>query len=111
MSRIKKEMRETVLGILRSGVETTLTTRDLNRLGIDIPVPTLSKSEIKRIRVSINASQDVFAKIIGTSKSLVSQWEQGAKSPNGSAAVLLKAIQQDPRVIDFRLANAQKVDV
>ncbi len=104
-SRVKKEMRETVLGIMNSGVETSLNARDLKRLGIDIPVPRITPRQIQQIRKSLRTSQEVFALILGISKSTVSQWERGERVPSGVAAVLLNTIKRDPKVITYRVAK------
>ncbi len=108
MSRIKKEMGETLLGFMKAGIQPPLTTKELKALGIEIPVPRITVAEIKRLRKKLNASQDVFARILGTSKSTIVQWESGAKSPGGSAAVLLKTIQNDPNAIRYRIASARR---
>ena len=100
--RITEALRESYLDILSSGVKTTLTAKDLNRLGIELTVPTLTPEQIAAIRENLGASQDVFARITGVSKVTVSQWERGIRTPSGAAAVLLSTIQHDPSAIHFR---------
>ncbi|MCB1047692.1 MAG: helix-turn-helix domain-containing protein [Calditrichaeota bacterium] len=100
--RITEALRESYLDILSSGVKTTLTAKDLTRLGIELAVPTFTPNQIAAIRENLGASQDVFARITGVSKVTVSQWERGIRTPSGAAAVLLSTIQHDPSAIHFR---------
>ena len=103
--RLKAEMREAVLAVLATGARTSLTARDLKRLGIEIAVPVFTPERIARIREKLGASQDVFARLLGISKYTVSQWECGTKHPGGAAAVLLATIEHDPESIRFRFGE------
>lgn len=103
--RLKAEMREAVLAVLATGARTSLTARDLKRLGIKIPVPEFTPQRIARIRETLGTSQEVFARLLGISKYTVSQWECGTKHPGGAAAVLLATIEHDPESIRFRFGD------
>ena len=62
--------------------------------------PVLSKTKIKRIREKVlGMSQPVFAKLLGVSPSAVKAWEQGLKTPSGSARRLLQMIERRPDII------------
>lgn len=51
-----------------------------------------SALQIKRLRLRNQVSQAVFAKILNTSLSTVTQWEQGRKKPRGTSLKLLNLV-------------------
>ena len=51
---------------------------------------------VRKTRATLRASQAVFARFIGVSVSAVHDWEQGLKSPRGSACRLMDEIRQHP---------------
>ncbi len=55
-------------------------------------VKVLQANEIKVLRTQAGVSQAVFAQYLNTTKSTVSQWEQGLKHPNGIAQKLLNIV-------------------
>ena len=54
----------------------------------------LNPSEIKKIRISENVSQSVFARFLDVSKNLISQWERGEKKPSKMGIKLLSIIKK-----------------
>lgn len=63
--------------------------------GLDCPQPnSLSPSAIKALRQRGAVSQAVFASLLGTSIWTVRQWEQGVRSPTGSALKLLDLVDR-----------------
>lgn len=58
------------------------------------PLPPVEPSQIKKIRLSNNVSQPVFARFLNTSASTVEKWETGAKRPSGMALKLLAVVQK-----------------
>ncbi len=101
--RLKQELREMLLSLLGTGEATGITARDLKRVGLEIKPPSISPSQVARIRESLGFSQDVFAQVLGVSKIAVSKWERGSNPPSGATAVLLKTIERDPTIIKYRL--------
>ena len=79
--------------LLRVGAidKTTMRTFDESCLATLSPV---GPSQIKKIRVSNNVSQPVFARFLNTSASTVEKWETGAKRPSGMALKLLAIVQK-----------------
>ena len=59
------------------------------------PLPSYSKSEVKRIREDLNLSQKTFAELLGVSIKAVEAWEAGRTEPNGSAQRMLSIIDRD----------------
>lgn len=55
--------------------------------------------DVKAIRASTHMKQDDFVSIIGVSSALVQAWEQGRRSPSGSALKLLSVIERKPEFI------------
>lgn len=50
------------------------------------------------IRKKMNLSQSAFAGLLGVSLRTLQDWEQGRRSPNGSAIALLRIAEQHPEV-------------
>ncbi len=70
------------------------TLRDLDELCLT-PIKKLTPAEVKAIRQESLASQSVFARYLGVSPGMVSQWERGEKSPSGAALKLLALVQKN----------------
>jgi len=76
-------------------------TRRTIRLNLE-PTPYDSK-RVKGVRESLKASQAIFAQFLGVSVGAVRDWEQGAKSPRGSACRIMDEILRDPEYWRGRL--------
>ena len=96
-------VKEAIGSAVQDIIEVSLTKKELDDLGVKIPLVTLSADEIKNIRKSMNISQMVFAKLLNVSLSSIRQWEQGARKPSGSTMILLELLQKDPTILDYRL--------
>ena len=57
----------------------------------------LSAKEIRKIRMSLDISQPVFAQILGVSVNALRNWEQDRNSPSALACRFLEMIQNDPQ--------------
>lgn len=51
---------------------------------------------VKRIRQSLNLSQEEFARLVHVGTATIRNWEQGRRHPDGAAIALLTAIENDP---------------
>lgn len=100
---IKEAIGETVQDLINSGMQTSFSKKELDSLGIDIPKIKITTDQIKNIRVQMNISQSVFAKILNVSPSSIRQWEQGKRTPSGSTKVLLELLETSPHLLDYRL--------
>ena len=58
------------------------------------------------IRALTGLSQVDFAKQIGVSVGTLRNWEQGRRTPDGSARVLLAMLRKDPAVVQRTLKTA-----
>lgn len=94
---------QTVSDMLKSGLSTSFTEKELNSIGIEVSEVNVTAQEIKEIRETINLSQSVFAKLLNVSVSSVRQWEQGKRTPTGSTKVLLELLGKEPHLLDYRL--------
>src|SRR6266545_1886209 len=54
---------------------------------------------VKAIRDDLNLSQQQFAALLGISKKTLQNWEQGRRSPEGPARVLLLVAAKHPKVL------------
>jgi putative transcriptional regulator len=62
-------------------------------------VTRFEKPDIQRIRAGYNLSQSEFARLIGVSVNTLQNWEQGRRSPQGPASVLLQVTASHPEVV------------
>ena len=69
------------------------TLRELDQLCLT-PVKPLTPGQIARIRRKEEVSQAVFARHLGVSLSLISQWERGEKKPSGASLKLLTLVDK-----------------
>jgi putative transcriptional regulator len=70
------------------------TLRDLDSLCLT-PVKPLTPRQIAAIREREMASQSVFARHLGVSVTLISQWERGEKKPQGASLKLLTLVKKN----------------
>ena len=105
---MRKAMKEaigtTVEDMIKAGLDSSFTQKDLNTLGVKIPEVTLSSTQIKKIREKRRLSQTVFAQLLNVSPSSVRQWEQGKRIPSGSTKVLLELLNRSPHILDYRIS-------
>jgi putative transcriptional regulator len=59
------------------------------------PVRALTPEEIAAIRKREDVSQSVFARYLGLSVTLISQWERGEKKPQGASLKLLTLVEKN----------------
>jgi putative transcriptional regulator len=66
-------------------------------------IPPLAKSmppsRIKKIRVSLRASQPQFARLLNVSTNTVQSWEQGVRRPRQAALKLLMIADRNPQAL------------
>jgi len=60
--------------------------------------------DVKRIREALGKSQTEFAMLIGVSVATLRNWEQGRRTPRGSARALLKVAAASPKAVASALA-------
>ena len=69
---------------------------DLRTTEFPLPPPSLRPKDIQEIRISLNASQVIFARYLNVSKSTVRSWEQGTRRPQGADLKLLAIARKNP---------------
>ena len=99
----KEALGSAIQSMVNVGIKVSFTKKELDDLGVKVPLVKLSADEIKNIRKSMNISQMVFAKLLNVSLSSIRQWEQGVRKPSGSTMILLELLQKDPTILDYRL--------
>ena len=70
----------------------------------EIEVPTYQYSipdevDVKEIRSSLHLTQKQFASFIGASVHAVRHWENGRRTPDGTARTLLCVLQNNPHAV------------
>lgn len=55
--------------------------------------------DVKEIRTNLHLTQEQFAHFIGASVHAVRHWENGRRTPDGTARTLLHVLQHNPRAV------------
>jgi putative transcriptional regulator len=88
---------------LMDGIQEAIKFRQGKPTGLRVtavaPPPDLKPSEIKKLRVSLKASQPEFALYVGASVGAVRSWEQGLRKPQRATMRLLSVVKQNPAVL------------
>lgn len=61
--------------------------------------------DVKAIRAKTGMSQQQFCSTFGISLGALRHWEQGLRTPRGTAKVLLKVVDNDPQAIIKAIAQ------
>lgn len=101
---IKDAVGTTVHDMLKTGLKSTFTQKELDSLGVQIPEISITPEQIRNIRLKTNLSQSVFAKLLNVSLSSVRQWEQGQRVPTGATKVLFELLDKSPHILDYRIS-------
>ena len=59
----------------------------------------VDKADVQNIRASYNLSQSAFARMMGISVGTLKNWEQGRRTPQGPARVLLQIAAAHPEAV------------
>ncbi|MDO9128723.1 MAG: NadS family protein [Anaerolineales bacterium] len=59
----------------------------------------MDKMDVKHIRETYHLSQGQFASLLGISINTLRNWEQGRRSPEGAARVLLQVVARHPDAV------------
>ena len=105
---IKDAIGDTVQNLLRSGIKTSFSEKELKKLGVVIPKVEINAQDIQAIREKIRLSQSVFARLLNVSSSSVRQWEQGKRKPSGSTRVLLELLRMNPTILNYRIESSSQ---
>jgi putative transcriptional regulator len=78
---------------------TASTTLDLRSVEMPARPKPLKPAEIRAIRVSMNASQALFARLLNVSSNAVESWEQGIRQPRQATLKLLHIARKNPSAL------------
>lgn len=92
-SRIAAEVHESAHDLHKAGLIGKTTMREFDALCLT-PVPVLSATAIRKLRVREGVSQNVFAHYLNVTPILVSKWERGEKKPSGPSLKLLSLVKK-----------------
>lgn len=86
---------------LQEGVAHQRGEADLRTFTVSIPDPPrpYAADDIKSLRKSFQMSQEAFSRLLSVSKKTIEGWEQGTRTPSGSAARLLQFLE-NPRLLN-----------
>lgn len=84
---------ESIQGLHDAGIVDSTTMRKFDELCVE-PPREMTKTEIKRVRISQKVSQPVFAEYLGVSPSTVKKWESGEKRPSRMALRFLHTVSE-----------------
>jgi putative transcriptional regulator len=70
--------------------------------GVKLHVP--REVDVSAIRRRTGLSQAAFSQRIGVSAATLRNWEQGRRTPEGPARVLLALLARNPRIVEDTLA-------
>jgi putative transcriptional regulator len=76
-------------------------TADKRKYRVHVP----EKIDVRKIRRRLGLSQEAFAMKYGFALSAVRDWEQGRRTPERSARILLKIVDKDPDAVTRALAG------
>ena len=63
-----------------------------------------AKSEVTKVRQSLNLTQEAFAGLLGVGLSTLRSWEQGKRDPSGAARMLISIALKHPEVLEEAVA-------
>jgi len=76
---------------------------DDQSLGDGLRLP--SAIDVAAIRRKTGLYQAVFARRIGVPVAMIRNWEQGRRSPQGPARILLALLDRNPRIVEETLGS------
>ena len=63
----------------------------------------IERSEVRAARLKAGMTQEQFAIVLGASVDTLRKWEQGARTPSGAAARLVRIIAFRPSIVEEAL--------
>jgi putative transcriptional regulator len=94
-----REAAEKILKNVRATRE-AIRGRGIEAVRVHVPTPV----DVRRLRHRLGMSQSTFAAKFGVELRTLQNWEQGQRSPEGPARVLLQVIERDPEAVLRALA-------
>lgn len=93
-SPVFSAVHETAEGLYEAGAMDKRTMRHFDDACLT-PIKPLGPQEIAALRHREEVSQSVFARYLGLSVTLISQWERGEKKPQGASLKLLTLVEKN----------------
>jgi len=78
----------------------------LRTVALDLQTQEYTAEQIRKIRLALNVSQAVMAKLLGVSVLTIQSWEQGTRKPSPMACRFLDEIAKSPAHWQRRLSDA-----
>jgi len=64
--------------------------------------------DVKKIRLTLQLSQEEFAHYFGVSKRTIQEWEQGRRVPTSTARNFLRVVEREPQAVRRALIGKGK---
>lgn len=90
---------------IEQGLKEAIAHANASRETVKIHEIHIPDTNVQNIRARTGLSQSEFAKSIGVKKSMLLNWEQKRRSPDGPARVLLALIDKDPTIVQRTLST------
>jgi putative transcriptional regulator len=74
-------------------------TMRVTKLVLPSPIKKIGPRQIIKIRIRLNVSQPVFARLLNVPVATARSWEQGKRKPSGAALRLLDLAQHKPEIL------------
>lgn len=78
--------------------------RDEKVAGLKLHIPRMV--DVSAVRRKTGLSQAAFSSRIGVSPGTLRNWEQGRRTPDGPARVLLALLERNPQIVEDMLGGA-----
>ena len=76
---------------------------NMRKVVVDLKPKTYTAEDVRRVREVLDASQSVFAALLGVSVKSVQKWEQGEQAPGPMACRFMDEIAEGPEHFRRRL--------
>jgi putative transcriptional regulator len=100
----EKEMKRSPDRILQGLREAAAHARGDEVPGLRLHIP--RTVDVSAVRRGTGLSQAAFSSRIGVSPGTLRNWEQGRRTPDGPARVLLALIERNPRIVEEMLGGS-----
>ena len=92
--------------IMRGLREAAVHARGAKVPGLRMHIP--EEIDVYAIRQKTGLSQAAFSSRIGVSAGTLRNWEQGRRTPDGPARVLLSLLSRNPRIVEETLSRSDR---
>jgi putative transcriptional regulator len=108
---MKPELFAELLTAANQALEHARGKRSLRSTELPQPPAPMTAKDVRAVRDRLQASQGVLARCLNVSTKLVQAWEAGERTPSGPALVLLRMVEQQPRLVEMLYSHQPGANV